>query len=346
LIQEEQPITGARMLSPASEPLSKNIKKPLMFAAMMAFGVTGLGVILAFLREIKDRTLRTGDDIQHRLNSDFIALIPTYRPGRYRRSSYGTSVISRADSIRRQLSDDNAFWAFMLSPTSAFAEAIGRVKFAILRQAESADARIVGFTSVLPNEGASTIAASVVQALTRSGRNVILVDCDLRHPELTREAAPNATVGLQEILMGAATLDEAIITDALGTIAFLPGVVGNLKARPEELLESEALGSVLIELRQRFDYVIVDLPPLFPMLDVSMTDRLIESYVVVVEWGSSKIDTVAHALTRCPGVHKRMLGFVLNKVDFDRLSLYDQRAADYYDARRYSNYLLSDPKQN
>jgi polysaccharide biosynthesis transport protein len=76
------------------------------------------------------------------------------------------------------------------------------------------------------------------------------------------------------------------------------------------------------------------------MLDVAMTDRLINWYVVVVQWGSSRIDTVAHALARSPNVRSRMLGFVLNKVDMRRLSLYDRRTAVYYDRKRYANYLV------
>ena len=202
------------------------------------------------------------------------------------------------------------------------------------------DDGIVGFTSVLPSEGASTTAAGVAQSMAKSGRSVILVDCDLRHPALTRALAPHAKCGIQEILLGRATLDDAILTDQQSGFAFLPGVVDRLRARPEELLEMDALASLLRELRHRYEYVIVDLPPLFPMLDVAMTDRLINWYVVVVQWGSSKIDTVAHALARCPSVRDRMLGFVLNKVDMRRLSLYDHRAAEYYDPKRYANYLL------
>jgi polysaccharide biosynthesis transport protein len=341
-IQEEQPMTtGARILSPASEPLSSTDKKSLLFAAMLALGTTGLGVALSFLREVKDRTFRTSDDIQRRLKGDFIAMIPMWRPSaQSRRLSNRRELVTTRHAHGSQLREDNTFWAFMISPTSTFAEAIGRVKFAILRHAEASDSRIIGFTSVLPNEGASTIAASVVQSLPKSGRTVILVDCDLRHPALTKEIAPKAKIGLQEVLLGTATLDEAILTDEQNGIAFLPGIVDNLEVRPEELLEMPELAKVLTELRQHYDYVIVDLPPLFPMLDVSITDRLIETFIIVVEWGSSKIDTVAHALARCPGVHKRMLGFVLNKVDFGRLSLYDLRAADYYDERRYSNYVL------
>jgi succinoglycan biosynthesis transport protein ExoP len=126
-------------------------------------------------------------------------------------------------------------------------------------------------------------------------------------------------------------------------LAFLPGVATRLAVRPEELLNTEAFASSLRALRERYNYVIVDLPPMFPMLDVTITDRSIESYVIVVEWGASKIDTASHALARCPRVQRHMLGLVLNKVDMNRLSLYDHSAAEYCDARRYKNYLLKGP---
>jgi succinoglycan biosynthesis transport protein ExoP len=338
MLQQELPNKVARILSPATEPLSKPMKKSLLRAALVVIGTTGLGVAFSLLRDLQDRTFRTSDDVEHRLNTnDFIGMIPTWRLKSSENSGAGRALVKR-DPQKPQ--SKSAFWAFMLSPASAFTEAIARVRVAILRQASVNDSKIIGFTSVLPNEGASTIAAAVVQSFAQSGRSVILVDLDFRHPELTREFAPEAKVGLQEVLLGEAMLDEVIWR--LGGFAFIPGVLDDLKARPEELLESPVMAAVLLALRERYDYVIVDLPPMFPMLDVSMTDRTIESYVLIIEWGASKIDTVAHALARCPGVRKRMLGFVLNKVDFNRLRQYDPRSDDYYDARRYAKYYLKE----
>ena len=341
VLQQEQPSTLARVISQASEPLSKNMKKPFLYALVIAFGSMGLGVGLSFLRDLRDRTFRTSDDIERRLQSDFIGMIPRWEPGpdpapleRHK------AIVAGGSSDLHVRRSKSVFWAVTLSPVSAFAEGIGRIKFSILREVGMKDDGIVGFTSVLPSEGASTAAAGVAQSIAKSGRSVILVDGDLRHPALTRAFAPHAKCGLQEILLGRATLDDAILTDPQSGFAFLPGVVDVLRARPEELLETDALARVLRELRRRYEYVIVDLPPLFPMLDVAMTDRLINWYVIVVQWGSSKIDTVAHALARCPSVRDHMLGFVLNKVDMRRLSLYDRRAADYYDPKRYANYLL------
>jgi succinoglycan biosynthesis transport protein ExoP len=349
VLQQEQPSTVARVLSNASQPLSKNMKKPLLYAIAIAFGSMGLGVALSFLRDVRDRTFRTGEDIEGRLKSDFIGMIPSWEPSPNtltgERSPALTSDTS-ASADQRVRRSKSIFWAVTLSPISRFAEGIGRVKFSIFREVGMKDDGVVGFTSVLPSEGASTTAAGVAQSMAKSGRSVILVDCDLRHPALTREFAPHARSGLQEILLGRATLDDAILTDPQSGFAFLPGVVDVLQARPEELLEMDALAHLMRELRRRYEYVIVDLPPLFPMLDVAMTDRLINWYVVVVQWGSSKIDTVAHALARCRSVRERMLGFVLNKVDMRRLSLYDRRAAEYYDPKRYANYLLPAPPEN
>jgi polysaccharide biosynthesis transport protein len=345
IIQEELPITGARILSPAFAPSAKNMKKPLVYAVVLAFGSLGLGLGVSLLQDLCDRTLRSRGDIEQRLKSEFIGMIPTWKTALSAASTDEQSLprLKWTDPDRQVQRSGSALWAFTLSPTSEFAEAIGHVTFAILRNAERKGDRIIGMTSVLPNEGASTVAAAVVQSLAKSGRSVILVDCDLRHPELTKDLAPHAQVGLQEILLGQASLEDGILSDARTGFAFLPGVTTRLAVRPEVLLGTEAFASILGALRKRYDYVIVDLPPMFPMLDVTTTDRSIESYVIVVEWGSSKIDAVSHALARYPNVQRHMLGLVLNKVDMNRLRLYDHSAAEYYNARRYKSYLLKGP---
>ena len=344
VLQQEQPTTVARVISNAYQPLSRNMKKPLFYALSIAFGSMGLGVGLSLLRDLRDRTFRTSDDIERKLKSEFIGMIPTWeaRPNTAI-PERSVTVGSDGSGYQRVQRSKSIFWAVALSPVSHFSEGIARVKFSVFREVGMKDDGVIGFASVLPNEGASTIAAGVAQSIAKSGRSVILVDCDLRHPTLTKEFASHARCGLQEILLGHATVDDAILTDPQFGFAFLPGIVDALKARPEELLEMDALVEVVRELRRRYEFVIVDLPPLFPMLDVAMTDRVINWYVVVVQWGSSKIDTVAHAVARSRSVRERMLGFVLNKVDMRRLSLYDRRAAEYYDPKRYANYLLPAP---
>ena len=165
------------------------------------------------MQDLRDRTFRSRGDIEQRLKSEFIGMIPTWKAG-LSASFIDEQSLPRlewAEPGRQVRRSDTALWAFTLSPTSAFAEAIRHVTFAILRNAEKRDGRIIGMTSVLPNEGASTVAAAVVQSLAKSGRSVVLVDCDLRHPELAKELAPHAQVGLQEILLGQASLEDGIL---------------------------------------------------------------------------------------------------------------------------------------
>jgi succinoglycan biosynthesis transport protein ExoP len=231
----------------------------------------------------------------------------------------------------------------VLAPASAFAEAIDQTTFAVLRQAPKEDRRIIGVTSVLRREGASTIAAALGQSLTKTGRSVILIDCDLRHPELTQAFAPHARMGWQEVLLGEAELSDVILRDGGTGLAFLPGSVGRRAVRPEQLLASAALKIMLTQLRQRYDYVLVDLPPMLPMLDLSLTERLLEAFVIVVAWGARRADTLSHALARCPVVRERLLGLVLNKVDAQRLSVRGPDGRWFYAATPHLPYLLHGP---
>jgi Mrp family chromosome partitioning ATPase len=100
-----------------------------------------------------------------------------------------------------------------------------------------------------------------------------------------------------------------------------------------EALASDAASSLLATLKARYDLVIVDLPPLIAGNDNRAASRLIDSYILVLEWGSTKVDAVQYALRNAPAVHERVMGAVLNKVDLATISRYDNYGAHYYYAR-------------
>ena len=87
-----------------------------------------------------------------------------------------------------------------------------------------------------------------------------------------------------------------------------------------------------------YDYVIVDLPPLAPIVDVRATTPLVDCFVLVVEWGRTKIDVVQHALRTAPNVSEAILGAVLNKTDMSILNRYDSYNSDYYNPEHYGRY--------
>ena len=91
-------------------------------------------------------------------------------------------------------------------------------------------------------------------------------------------------------------------------------------------------------LRQSYDHVIVDLPPLTPLADVRATDHLVDLYLLVVEWGRTSRAVVHHALSRAPGAYEKIVGAILNKVDMKALKLYDGNRASYYYDKAYRRY--------
>jgi polysaccharide biosynthesis transport protein len=175
-----------------------------------------------------------------------------------------------------------------------------------------------------------------------NGKAVIVIDCDLRNPSLTRRLTPDAQVGILEVLAGKVSLESAVWKDHATNIKFLPAVISSHAAHTGEILASDTTKALFERLRQSYDYVVVDLSPLAPVVDVRMTTHLVDSYIMVVEWGRTKIDVVKRALAAAQGVPENLLGVVLNKVDMNRFGRYTGPDGSYYYNKSYSRYGLSD----
>ena len=121
-------------------------------------------------------------------------------------------------------------------------------------------------------------------------------------------------------------------------LIFLPAGPESTKLlHPNEILASAAIKSFFDKLRGTFDYVIVDFPPLAPVVDTRTTTSFIDSYVYVVEWGKTKIDVVEHSLSNAREVYDRLLGVVLNKANMSVLQRYERYRTTYY-YRKYDQY--------
>ena len=245
---------------------------------------------------------------------------------------------SKSANVKSIVRSDNKQWAVVNEPFSRFAETIRSVKLAVDLDGTMKANRTIGFTSSLPNEGKSTIAVALAELASQVGARAILVDCDLRNPSLTRSLAPGAQSGLLELITGKATLDDVIWTEPYINMAFLPTVVKSRFAHSNEILSSEPVKELFQKLRERYDYVIVDLPPLAPIVDVRAMTHLVDLFIFVIEWGRTKIDIVEHALDHAQRVHQNMLGVVLNKVDMNLFARYANYKENYYYNKQYARY--------
>jgi len=330
--QETFPISEARILSPASPPPSKSKPKSLLVLALSLIGGVGLGCGLGMLRELTDRVFRTGEQLESELQTPCIALVPLLKAGLAKQPPRGS--IDKTGSTR----ESRVFRTVVDAPLSSFTEAIRAIKLAVDLHTGSRLGKVIGFTSALPNEGKSTISASLAALITQVGGRVILVDCDLRNPSLSRMISPHASVGIVEVIAGRISKKEAILRDVETKISFLPAVKKTPIFHTSEVLASEAMRKLFDELRAEYDYVVVDLPPLAPIIDVRATTHLVDSYLLVVEWGRTRIDVVEHSLRTSPRIYEALMGAVLNKTDLSSMKRYDSYRGELYQNVQFARY--------
>ncbi len=187
--------------------------------------------------------------------------------------------------------------------------------------------KVMVFTSSLPGEGKSTTTANLALTMGASGARVCVIEGDLRRPRLLQYMGLEGGVGLTTVLIGDAELDDVL--QPFGHNVQVLGA-GPIPPNPSELLGSDPLRAVLDELRQRFDYVIIDAPPVLPVTDAAVVSRLADGAVMVVGAGVIKKEDLSRALDTLETVGARVLGLVMNRVPTkgaDGYSYYGERYA-------------------
>lgn len=333
--QQSFPITEARLITKATPPSQKDYRKTFLGFAVVPIGGLFLGFGLAFFRELMDSVFRTERQVKTALGVRCVAMVPIWNteipgdPPTARRPD-AESLASR--SIVRS---ERLLWTASDAPFSRFADSLRTIKLAADLCGSGDSVRVIGFTSTLPNEGKSTVAAGFAQVIAQAGSRVILVDCDLRNPSLSNSLAPEADVGLFDVISDKAALEDVIWVDRATNLTFLPAVIKSRLAQTSEILASDAIKRLFDRLRLDYDYVVVDLSPLGPVADVRATTRLVDSYVYVIEWGRTDSGTVQRTLREAPGISDNLLGVALNKVDLKLLKRYDTHLTEYYSNEPY-----------
>jgi succinoglycan biosynthesis transport protein ExoP len=348
-VQEQTyPVSDARLISSASVTQTGPQTLKTWLITIFAGGMLGVG--FGALREVLDRGFRTGDQVKSVLNTDCLALIPRLGNGhsRVRRLSFGADNLSgvRLNSMfvppalasaasgdhsdkGHSRSETQILWTAVSAPNSPYADAMRSIKLAVDSDGHGA-CNVIGLTSFLPTEGKSTVAAGIATLMAQAGRRTVLVDLDVRNPSLSRALTPDAQVGFLEVVDGAARLDQAVRWDPSTKLAFLPTLANQSSRNATEMLASAEARRIIDSLKAAYECVIVDLAPLISTVDIRAVSRIIDSYVLVIEWGATKMESVQYALSNAPAVQSKMIGAVLNKVDLASLGRYQPHSYGYH----------------
>jgi capsular exopolysaccharide synthesis family protein len=169
--------------------------------------------------------------------------------------------------------------------------------------------QVVAFTSSLPTEGKTTTVCNLAIALARAGKGVAIVDADLRRPRIAENLGLEGAAGLTTVLIGRARLDQVLQPWGAEGVAVLAS--GPVPPNPSELLASRHMADLLAELSQRFDYVLLDTPPLLPVTDAALLAGSYDGVLLIVRHGRTSRTQVRAAMSALNAVSANVLGAML-----------------------------------
>jgi polysaccharide biosynthesis transport protein len=218
-------------------------------------------------------------------------------------------------------------------PLSPFSEAIRTLRSGIQMSDVDRPPKVIQVTSSRPGEGKTTVALSLAISAGYSNLRVALIDGDLRHPSCSRFFRLEKEKGLVDVLTGAAPVNEVMRHHKELNLWILPA--GSKSLNPPDVLSSERMKTLIAQMKEKFDYVVVDTPPVGPVVDAVIVARLVDKSIFVVQWGSTPrelVETCMHQLS----AQKRVGGAVLNFLNRDRAKKYGPEY--YYGGRYYEKY--------
>ena len=347
--QQSFPIAKARVISDAGVPVSPSSpNKTMVLALSVVLGLMAAGA-LTFVQEMRERYFRVENDVRTALGLKPLGYLPLVGGRRKRRPPMiGAKAVKAEDGARAEeeaMPIERVTRIVLDAPRSAFAETLRNAKLASDVVLQDCESRVIGVISALPGEGKSTVATNFAALLAASGKRTLLIDADLRTPSLSRMLEPAPRTGLVETILGETTWNQAIKIDRRTKLAILPTAIrpgSNAIHHTNELLASPGMQRLMGEVRKSFDYVIVDLAPLGPVVDTKAFEPLADGFIFVVEWGKTPSPLVRDLLATESRIESKILGVILNKTDMTALPSYSNFGSAEKYRHRYDRY-YTDP---
>jgi capsular exopolysaccharide synthesis family protein len=300
--------------TPASEPSSPN--KPLNLLLGLVLGL-GLGVGAATIRERWNAQVTNLDDVENKLGLPFLGSVPTMQ-----------------SSIEKLLTKQ-PIDAVVAHPLSAFAEAFRGLATNLMHSNPGSNVQVIGITSALPSEGKTVTSISIARVQAMGGMKVILLDCDLRRRSTDVLFQGDAEFGLTELLDGKATLEQVLRIDEKSGAHYVPLTTkAHLAKAP---FATEAFDNLLEDLRKQYTLIILDTPPLLPVVDTRVLAQKVDALALLVRWRSTPINAVKSAVHQLDSVHAPVTGICLTQVNVkaQAYSGYGYPAYYHKDFKRY-----------
>ncbi|MFU1478519.1 polysaccharide biosynthesis tyrosine autokinase [Roseovarius sp. C7] len=281
----------SRMLSQAVVPLNPSApRKPLILALSLILGAM-VGAAAVLVREMSQNTYRVAEALERSTGYTVIGQIPTI-PSRKRAN------------VLQYLTD---------KPNSAAAEAVRNLRTSLLLANIDTPPRLIMSTSSVPGEGKTTQSISLAQNLSGLGKKVLLVEGDIRRRVFSEYFDIHDKPGFLSVLSGEASLADAVTFNDQLQADILLGETSKVNAA--DLFSSDTFAQFLKVLREAYDYVIIDTPPVLAVPDARVIGQQVDAIIYTVKWDSTTHRQVNDGLKSLESVNLKVSGLVLGQID-------------------------------
>jgi len=215
------------------------------------------------------------------------------------------------------------------NPKSPVSESYRTLRTNIMFSSLDIKVQTIMVTSSGPEEGKSTVSSNLAVIMAQSGKKTIIIDCDLRKPRLHKVFKVSNIKGLSNYLIGEVTIADVVKQTSVQNLQLLPS--GIKPPNPAELLGSAKMGSFVESLKQYYDYIILDTPPVVIVTDAQLVSQYADGCLLVIAAGEVDRDAPIKAKELLTKVNAKILGVVLNKVDETGKGRYKYYYHYYYD---------------
>ncbi|MDQ5988215.1 MAG: Tyrosine-protein kinase etk [Syntrophus sp. SKADARSKE-3] len=304
-----------RVIDPAEIP--KSPVKPKKAQNILLAIVVGLsmGVGLAFFLEYLDNTIKLPEEVNALLKIPYLGPVP--------------AIAHEDDSESAvQERDPQVDLIAFKSPKSTASEAYRGIRTSLLFSSADSAPQVILVSSSGPQEGKTITSSNIAVTIAQTGNKVLIVDCDMRRPKLHKLFGCDRDVGMSNVLVGNCPLEEAIVHTQVPNIDIIPS--GPIPPNPSELLGSQHMQALIERVRNFYDRIIIDSPPITAVTDAVILSKFVDGVIVVIRSGVTHREVIKNGVAQLQSVGAKILGSVLNGVNMGRDSYYYYQYYYYY----------------
>ena len=285
-------------------------KKLNVFLAIILGLFTGIG--LAFFFEYLDNTIKIPEDVKQHLKIPYLGLTPLF-----------------STENKWNLRDDTSPELVTFNyPRSTASESYRGIRTNILFSSAESVPQVILITSAGPQEGKTITTANLAVTMAQADSKVIILDCDMRRPQIHKLFGIVKEHGVSNLLVGSSNAGEAIIHTRIPNLDVIP--CGSIPPNPSELLGSTRMVTLLNALRKRYAHILIDSPPSTAVTDAVVLSKSVDGVILVIRAGDTAREIVKNGVAQFGAVGANILGAVLNGVDMSRDSYYYYQYYYYY----------------